>query len=243
MQPAAQGEANYYATPELAAHYDADHADRVDFLFYRRLAADLAAGRVIDIGCGTGRLCSQLAGDGYQVLGVDPQPTMLDIAATQPNAPAVRWIQGTSDDLPTGWADLVIMTGHVAQYFLSDADWQHVLGEVRRALRPSGYLAFEVRNRGVEAWRTWTTAKPKAAARGTVDTTVRVEGDLVTTHSDHWVQGGRHWTTTETLRFPSWSAMTAGLATAGLKIADSWGDFGGSPLSPDSPEWIILARR
>jgi hypothetical protein len=53
------------------------------------------------------------------------------------------------------------MTGHVAQYFLSDADWQHVLFETRRALHANGNLALEVRNRDVEEWHTWTTQKPK----------------------------------------------------------------------------------
>ena len=241
MHSAARHDANYYATPELAAHYDADHADRADFRFYRRLAQDLGSVRVIDIGCGTGLLCSQLAGDGYQIIGVDPQPTMLDIATGQPNAATVRWINGTADDLPSEWADLVIMTGHVAQYFLSDADWRHVLVEARRSLRPNGSLAFEIRNHAVEAWRTWTTGKPKPTAGGTIELTVHVEGDLVT-HTGRWVQGERIWTTTETLRFPSWEAMTAGLSAAGLTIVESWGDFAGGPLCPDSPEWIILAR-
>jgi hypothetical protein len=115
------------------------------------------------------------------------------------------------------------------------------LFETRRALHANGNLALEVRNRDVEEWHTWTTQKPKTTAAGTVESTVRVEGDLVT-HTDHWIQGGRAWTTTETLRFPSWQTMTAGLTAAALKIIDSWGDFDRHPIRPSSPEWIILAR-
>lgn len=234
--------ANYYATPELAAHYDRDNADRADLAFYLRLVRDLSAAHVIDVGCGTGLLCSRLAAQGHRVVGVDPELTMLDIAATQPHAAAVRWIHGTADDLPTGWADLAVMTGHVAQYFLSDADWHHVLAQTHRALRVPGHVAFEVRNPAVEEWRGWPTEEPRPTAAGTLETVVDVRGDLVT-HTDRWGQDGQTWTTSETLRFPSWDAVTAGLAAAEFCVVDSWGDFAGRPRGPASPEWIVLARR
>src|SRR5215468_2430648 len=101
---------NYYATAPLAAHYDADNAERPDFAFYLELAARLGSQRVIDIGCGTGRLASRLAATGVEVIGLDPQPTMLALARQQPNARAVHWLGGTADTLPADWADLVVMT-------------------------------------------------------------------------------------------------------------------------------------
>ena len=90
MQPAAGGHANYYATPELAAHYDADNADRDDFRFYLRLARDLASARVIDLGCGTGLLSSQLASYGHQVIGVEPQLTSATRGLPRVDHPARR---------------------------------------------------------------------------------------------------------------------------------------------------------
>jgi SAM-dependent methyltransferase len=234
--------ANYYSTPELAAHYDEDCEGRTDFPFYLALAQTLQAQRIIDIGCGTGLLCSQLAAQGHSLLGLEPQATMLDLARAQPSASAARWIHGTADDLPNGWADLVLMTGHVAQYFLDDDAWHHVLAEVHRSLRPDGHLAFEIRNDTVEEWRAWSTEAPKVMPAGTLRQEVRRDGDLIT-HTDHWVQDGRNWTTTETLRFPSWPTVTRGLAQAGFMIANSWGDFDGQPIRPESPEWIILARQ
>lgn len=233
---------NYYSTPELAAHYDEESAGRADISFYLALAQTLRAERVVDVGCGTGLLCSQLVGDGRDIVGVDPQLTMLNLARRQPNASAVRWIQGTADDLPTGWEDLVLMTGHVAQYFLNDDAWHHVLAEAHRTLQPDGHIAFEIRNDTVEEWREWSADEPVATPAGPRLTELRHDGDLIT-HIDKWVQDGHHWTTTETLRFPSWSTMITGLDAAGFSIADSWGSFGGEPIHPDSPEWIILARR
>jgi hypothetical protein len=40
-----------------------------------------------------------------------------------------------------------------------------------------------------------------------------------------------------------YQAVTHGLAATGLVIADRWGDFDGRQIRPDSPEWIIPAKR
>jgi SAM-dependent methyltransferase len=232
---------SFYATPELAEHYDAEFVGRPDLPFYLALAQRLGARRVADIGAGTGLLCSLLVGQGHEVVGVEPEATMLELARRQPHASEVTWVHGTAQELPAGWADLVLMTGHVAQYFLDDAAWRAVLGSARRALLAGGHLAFETRNPAREEWRTWSSEEPRAAMGRTVRTAVERHGDLVT-HTDVWSQGGRRWTTSETLRFPSWGAVEQGLAAAGLEVVETWGDWDGGPLRATSPEWIVLAR-
>jgi hypothetical protein len=117
-----------------------------------------------------------------------------------------------------------------------------VLFETCRALRPGGHLAFEIRNDAAEAWCDWATDGPTRTAAGTLENEIRRDLDLVTC-TGQCVQGERTWTTRETLRFPSWSAVTAGLAATGFTIARQWGDFEGSPLRADSPEWILLVHR
>ncbi|WP_146361820.1 class I SAM-dependent methyltransferase [Arthrobacter yangruifuii] len=231
--------ANYYAVPELAATYDADTETRQDLQFYMTLAAETGARRVADIGSGTGLLCSLLAGQGYEVTGVEPEETMLSLAASQPHADAVAWIRGTAERLPDAWADLVLMTGHVAQYFLDDTAWVQVLSHAGRALRTGGRLAFEVRNPDAQAWHRWEGTH--STSRGTVIQTVRRNGDLVT-HTDTWTNGSGTWTTTETLRFPSWDTVTAGLQATGLTVDQCWGNWDRSPVRQDSPEWIFLTK-
>ena len=231
---------NYYAIPELAAGYDADSRGRRDLDFYLSLAAEIGAGRVADIGAGTGLLCSLLAGRGHEVIGVEPERTMLAIAERQEHAASVSWVHGTAENLPAGWADLVLMTGHVAQYFLDDAAWATAAEQAGRALRPGGRLAFETRNPAAEAWRTWSTAG-RSAGQGTVRTEVRRNGDLIT-HIDRWTRGDTSWTTTETLRFPSREDILAGLESAGLMVGCTWGDWDRSPVSADCPEWIFLTH-
>lgn len=208
---------------------------------YVGLARKLGATRVADIGAGTGLLCSLLAGEGFEVTGVEPESTMLSLAASQKNASSVSWVRGTAEKLPANCADLVLMTGHVAQYFLDDASWAEVLAHAKRALAPGGRVAFEIRNPAVEAWREWQTGVRRVTSRGHVRTEAWREGDLVT-HVDHWTQSSERWTTTETLRFPSWRDVTTGLEVAGLSLEQTWGDWDHSPVSDTSPEWIFLAR-
>ncbi len=89
------------------------------------------------------------------------------------------------------------MTGHVAQYFLNDTAWREVLAVARRALRPGGHLAFEVRNQAMEGWRQWATPEPSPISRGTIRRSVHQIGDLVT-HVDEYLLGGKRWVTSET---------------------------------------------
>jgi 2-polyprenyl-3-methyl-5-hydroxy-6-metoxy-1,4-benzoquinol methylase len=147
---------NYYATPELAGRYDREYAGRLDLPFYVDLAVELNAKAVGDVGAGTGLLCSLLIEAGInRVVGVEPQDTMLSLARQQPFSDRVEWIKGTTVDLPRGALDLVIMTGHVAQYFLDDESWSMVLVAIGAALTPYGRVLFEIRNAAREAWQEW----------------------------------------------------------------------------------------
>ena len=56
------------------------------------LIAWLGARRVLDAGCGTGRLAIELDRRGIEVVGVDLDQRMLDVARTK--APHLRWILG-----------------------------------------------------------------------------------------------------------------------------------------------------
>jgi len=227
---------------ELARHYDADCSLRRDFGFYVELAARLDARVVADIGAGTGLLGSLLAGRGHQVIGVEPQPVMLEVARRQPYADRVTWLHGTAANLPDSLADLVVMTGHVAQYFLDDLAWLEVLRHIKRVLRPAGHVAFEIRNNEAQAWRAWDDTEPRQVDGGSLRQDVSIEGELVT-HIDRWRVDGREFVTSETLRFPAWQEVERGLTQAGLDLVETWGDWDGSPVTKTTPEWIVLASR
>src|SRR5216683_1223877 len=78
-----QGLWHYVSDPSVAAGYDAALAGspllETDLHFCERWLAP--ASRLIDLGCGTGRLLVPFAARGFRVLGVDLSDEMLKVAA------------------------------------------------------------------------------------------------------------------------------------------------------------------
>src|SRR4249920_1412740 len=64
-----------------------------DLLTRELVAAGLASGTVVDLGCGSGILARRMTDAGYDVLGVDVSAAMLDLARQE--APRARFVQGS----------------------------------------------------------------------------------------------------------------------------------------------------
>ncbi len=240
--------------PELVAVYDVECAGRWDHDFYLALAERLDADTVVDVGCGTGVFCVDLARRGHRAIGTDPAAAVLDVARRRDGGDQVEWVRGGPEDLPAESADLVVMMGHVAQYFLTDDDWDELLRSCHRALRPGGHLTFETRMPTIDWAARWSRAASEATLPhpdgGTFTSWVEmVECDpvgdgIVDIHEGHTVlPDGRHLVVRETLRFRSEHEIRDTLTAAGFEVADTWGDWDGRPFSPGCDELIVLARR
>ncbi|MBB2940936.1 SAM-dependent methyltransferase [Actinoplanes lutulentus] len=139
-----------FANPLLAAVYDAFDEGRQDLDAYLRIADEIGARRVLDVGCGTGTFAVLLAATGRDVTGVDPAGASLDLARAKSST--VTW--GMSIP-PGGQFDLATMTGNVAQVFLTDDEWTGVLTNIHAALTGNGSLVFESRRPSARAWEQW----------------------------------------------------------------------------------------
>lgn len=248
-----------YDNSKAAGKYDQENAGREDFEFYLRLAEELSQGSsrfaVLDIGCGTGALGVDFAAAGYTVTGVDPAEAMLEVARTRPGGEDVTWIHGYAHDVPSGFADLVVMTGHVAQYFTTDTAWDEVLSHAHRALRPGGTIAFESRNPGNRAWERWVpehTTRTFPHADGGEYTTwhelLEVDEDapegVIETHRSATEYGGEiRRSMGETLIFRPLDRLRSSLEAAGFTIENVYGDWDRGPVTDDGIEFIVIAHR
>jgi SAM-dependent methyltransferase len=235
-----------FAHPRLARIYDALDPDRRDLDAYAAMAAEFGARSVLDLGCGTGTLACLLAGIGLAVTGVDPALASLEVARAKPGADAVRWLHGDATTLPAMQADLVTMTGNVAQVFVTDEDWAATLRGTRAALRPGGRLVFETRDPARQAWLGWTsdltrtrTEIPGAGAVEKYDEVTGVSGQLVSFRSVFTFEtDGAMLTSESTLRFRARDEVARSLTAAGYRL-DEVRD------APDRPglEFVFIARR
>jgi SAM-dependent methyltransferase len=100
---------------------------------------DLHGRRVLDVGCGTGRLASHLVERyGCKVWGVDPEPAMIEVARERV-PPGVGLKLGRAEDLPfkDTWFERVTMT-----LVLQLVDRPSAFTEILRVLQPGGRLAL-----------------------------------------------------------------------------------------------------
>lgn len=231
--------------PEFATAYDALNPADDDYRFYAAVADQVRATRILDLGCGTGRFAHHVARPGRQVIGIDPDPAMLAVAQSTPSH-EVEWRLGDSASTPVGWADLAVMSGHVAQIFLDDVEWERTLTDLHRSLRPGGALSFESRDPRAEAWKRWTRERSLRVVDGVEywHEVGAVNLPLVTytTRTRH-LTTGEQTSTTDTLAFRSESDLRASLSRTGFTVESVHGTWDGGPVTNDSPELILLARR
>lgn len=240
-----------YSDPRLVAVYDTLNPFADDTGFYLRLAAELSAASIVDIGCGTGLLTCELARRGHQMIGVDPSGAMLDVARHRPGGEQVRWIVGDARRLGEIEADLAIMTGHVAQVFLDDEGWSATLLAIRKALRPGGHLAFESRNPAVRPWTAWTPQasrrKVEDAVLGQIEVWIRVRevNDDLVRYEHHYLfaESGEEFVSTDKLRFRTRAELGRSLSEAGFSVESVAGDWEGHPADAASRDEDQLAAR
>jgi ubiquinone/menaquinone biosynthesis C-methylase UbiE len=238
-----------FADPELAAWYDRAHGwgSRRDFDFYLPIA--MTAGSVLDVGCGTGAFLHGVRDAGHtgRLCGLDPALGMLAQARRRSD---VEWVHGDLASVEFDREfDLVVMTGHAFQVFVTDAQVRHALAAIHGALVDNGRFVFETRNPLARAWEGWTPEH----ARDVTDSAgvpVRIVDQLdapfdgrvvaftTTFTSPAWQ---RPAVSRSTLRFLDVARLGGFLADAGFVVERQCGDWDGGPLRDDSPEIITVA--
>ena len=113
--------------------------------------ADLVASyrprSVLDAGCGTGRVAVELARRGFEVVGVDAEPSMVPTARRQ--APELEWHVADLAGLDLGRVfDLVVMAGNVPLFTPPGTSAALVAGCARHLARGGRLVAGFSTDRG-----------------------------------------------------------------------------------------------
>ncbi len=115
--------------------------------------------RILDAGCGTGRVARELAARGLEVVGVDVDPRMLETARRK--APDVDWREGDLATVELGRTfDAAVLAGNVMIFVAPDSE-RAVVANVARHLHVGGLLVagFQLGHRlTLEAYDAMTAA-------------------------------------------------------------------------------------
>jgi SAM-dependent methyltransferase len=238
-----------YTDPEFVRFYDIENQDRADFDCCMRLARD--AGSVLDLGCGTGQLAAEMA-EARSVTGVDPASAMLDVARRRNGGDKVDWVEGDARTVRLGrHFDLVLLTGHVFQVFLTEEDQRAVLRTIAEHLAPRGHFVFDTRNPAVKEWLEWTPQRSERTVahpdlgnvKAWYDAAYDAATGVVTYSTFYDIPGGRPVLGAESkIAFPKKEALARMLDEAGLQVEQWLGDWQGKPYVDASPEIIPIGR-
>jgi SAM-dependent methyltransferase len=134
----------FYRQPLVVAGYDQKRFGGASgaWVNEREITAVLnllpSAGRVLDLGCGTGRLSQRLVAGGYDVVLLDASDAMLARAVPAVGAPAVL---ADAFALPFAAASFDAVAGlRIAFHFANVAG---LVESVERVLRPGGRFVFD----------------------------------------------------------------------------------------------------
>ena len=242
-----------------ARFYDWENAQTVrrrDVGFWRRLAA-AADGRVLELGCGTGRIAVPIAKDGIALTGVDRSGPMLDRArrraARARAADRLRLVRADIRQLP--FRDrrfaLVMAPYGILQSLVRERDLAAALQSVHRVLARGGRFGIDL----VPDLPQWSEYRRRRTLSGTmgggtrvslVETVRQDRPRRLTIFDQHYTaargRDRRVYEFTLTFRTLSIPAMTRRLERAGFSVDAALGDYRGGPWDPRADAWVLLCR-
>jgi SAM-dependent methyltransferase len=259
---AALGSLDHYTDPEL---YDHEYRQRrSDVRFYQAVARRLLGGpgKILELGCGSGRVTLPLLRDGHQVVGLDHSPQMLErLGERLERSPAklrqrCRLVAGDLRDFTVGGRyPLVIAAFNVIEHLYTRSELAACLGRVSAHLAPGGRFVFDVQVPDLE-WLTRDQSQRHSITRYKHPRT----GQWLVYSTNHFYDpiaqialirlyyapvGARGeervvhlW---QRKFYPA--ELEALVAASGFVVEDRYGDFTGAPLVGGAETQILVCRK
>ena len=251
--------ASYDTIRDYGALYDAvpAYAARRDIPFYVEEAAR-SGGRVLEIGCGTGRVLVPIARSGCHITGLDGSTEMLARCharlAAEPEEVRARVAlehgDATAFDLGTTYP-LILAPFRILQMLTSIDEQLGCVRSVARHLEPGGRFMFDVYNphfqllladRSAEQEDTPETTLPdgRTFRRTSRINRVRMTEQVNDVELFYYVDGKRY-VHAFAMRWFLRAELEHLLARAGMRVTNVYGDFDRSAYADASPELIVEA--
>jgi ubiquinone/menaquinone biosynthesis C-methylase UbiE len=247
---------------DYAPFYDWENAqtlDRRDVRFWQKMA-QRAAGPVLELGCGTGRVTIPVARTGAQVVGVDRSAEMLAHARRRTRRARLKgqisWLRGDIRALPflaSTRFDLVMAPYGILQSLVRESDLEATLAAVARVLGPQGVFGLDL----VPDLPVWKEYRNQVRFRGSrrggksritlVESVRQDRSRRLTIFDQKYIEqrGSSRTSRRFSLVFRTLTVaqMTRRLEKAGFRVKAVLGDYRGKPWDPRADVWLVLAEK
>ena len=252
----------HHGWDDYARFYDWENArtlGRRDVAFWTTVATQ-ARGRVLELGCGTGRITLPLGRAGADIVGIDRSAAMLDRArrrVKRAGLSGVHLVRGDIRFLPFSKRErpfaAVMAPYGVLQSLLRERDLAATLASVHRVLEPGGTFGLEL-VADLPSWEEYTRRlslqgwlhRPGGAHLTLVETVRQEPRRQLTVFDQEFTErrGRQKQVRTFSLAFRTLSVpqMVRRLEQAGFSITALLGDYRGGPWDPRADVWVILAK-
>jgi len=256
-----------YRHPE---EYDFEHlGDEEDVRFYLALSQRFAPRKILELGCGTGRITLPLAQIGFDVVGLDTQTEMLGKAEERrliASFETRQRLQLVEGDMRTWSArsdfDLILIPASSITHVLSLEDQIAVWKTCRENLRPGGRLVVEVTMPNMASFADSFSVPPRTLVEIDIDNVDESDGmRLIRRKTTRYLsheqraqirfmyekyQDGRGVESflddfESHVFFPRELRLL--FIHTGYEVEETIGDYRGRPLKADSSVMIMIGRR
>lgn len=201
--------------------------------------------KILDLACGFGRHANRLAALGYSVTGIDQSANFLDLARKHASEMGVEahYLQADMRHIEfVEEFDVVLMMFTTFGYF-NDSDNFRVLENIARALKPGGWLGFDIPNRDV----TLKVLPPAVVLEKNRDLMInRNSFDML---SGRWhnqrivIRNGIRKDKPFSIRLYNPTEIRELLQKTGMEALHLYGDWNGQPLTAESRGMVVLAQK
>ena len=212
--------------------YDESLVDRGDLPFWEAMATRWESKRILELGCGTGRVTAVLVRYA-DVTAVDLLVEMLRLACHR--APAAHFV--AADLRQFAFAekfDLIVLADDPMAHLISIDDRANVLRLIAEHLTPNGRVVIE----GLYRHQPGHSQRQRGGLMVDESWTATDEPSVWKAHY-HYEKDGSAVDVSSVLR--SWSVEE--VAHFPLRVENVWGDFDGSLFSDGSKRIIVVAKR
>ncbi|MDY6788480.1 MAG: class I SAM-dependent methyltransferase [Candidatus Nanohaloarchaea archaeon] len=147
-------------------------------------SSKVGSGKILDVGCGTGRDTNYFAERGFEAVGIDIAPGMIRYAKENYEG---EFIEGDMRYLAFDETSFDGVWANASVFLLPKSDWESAIGEIHRVMKDNSVLQinFKIGEGELEKERDDSSVKQYLAPEDEIDDLLEDKGFEITSYERH----------------------------------------------------------